>query len=158
MFLTHFVISLMVSSFTIAVIMLIKKVFQKQLSAKWQYNLWFLLMIALTLPYIPNQFINFGNHFISLNVNQSNGISPSTIHSGDDVVSNENWMHDFTVSVNRPNLEFLNIIFTGIWIAGMLVLAVMTVHAWLKVTSIKSTTTELKIKTFSSYLISVSSN
>ncbi|MDN4075280.1 BlaR1 family beta-lactam sensor/signal transducer [Fictibacillus terranigra] len=146
MFLTHFVISLMVSSFTIAVIMLIKKVFQKQLSAKWQYNLWFLLMIALTLPYIPNQLINFGNRFISLNVNQSNGISPSTTHTGDDVVSNGNWMHDFTVSVSRPNLEFLNIIFSGIWIAGMLVLAVMTIHAWLKVTSIKGTTTELKNK------------
>lgn len=144
MFITYFVISFMVSSFTIAVIMLIKKVFQKQLSAKWQYNLWFLLLTALTLPFIPNNLFDFGNHFVLFGGNQSNGISPSTIVNREQVFGNVNWLQDFTISVNRSSPAFLNIILAGIWIAGMLVLAVLTIYAWLKIKNIKSTTSCVK--------------
>ncbi|WP_221568379.1 BlaR1 family beta-lactam sensor/signal transducer [Alkalihalobacillus sp. TS-13] len=143
---TNFVVSLIVSSFTIAVIMLIKKVFQKQLSAKWQYNLWFLLLIALTLPFIPKQLIDFGDHFISWDVTQRNGIGRTSNANGDDVSRNVNWMQDFTLSVDRSSPELLNIVLAGIWIAGMLVMIVLTIHALLKVKNIKRTTTELKNK------------
>ncbi|MBT2674753.1 BlaR1 family beta-lactam sensor/signal transducer [Streptomyces sp. ISL-14] len=147
MFFTNFVISFLVSSFTIAVIMLFKKVFQKQLSAKWQYNLWFLLLIALTLPFIPNHLFNFGNDFIlDLNLNQNNGINPSIITNGDQLIRNVNWMQDFTISVNQTNLVFLDIILAGTWIAGMFIWAALTIHAWLKLKKIKSTISALKNK------------
>jgi bla regulator protein blaR1 len=146
MFLTHFFISFIVSSFTIVVIMLIKKVFQKQLSVKWQYHLWFLLLIALTLPFIANHLTNVGNHFNLLDINQSSGISPSIIANGDHGFKNTNWMQDFTSTVNRPSLEFLNEILAGTWGAGVIVMAVLTIHAWFKIKSIKRTTSDLKNK------------
>jgi bla regulator protein BlaR1 len=144
MFLTLFVISFIVSSFTIAVIIMIKKVFQRQLSAKWHYYLWFLLLIALTLPFISGYLFNFVKYFHLMDVNQSNRISTSTIANGNQRFENNNWMQDFTVSVNRPSLDFLNNILAGIWIAGIIVMAVLTIHAWLKIKKIKSTTTGLK--------------
>jgi bla regulator protein BlaR1 len=144
MFLTHFVISFIVSSFTIAVIMLIKKVFQRQLSAKWHYYLWFLLLIVLTLPFISGYLFNFVKYFHLLDINQSNKIRTSTIVNGNQRFENNNWMQDFTVSVNRPSLDFLNNILAGIWIAGIIVMAVLTIHACLKIKKIKSTTTGLK--------------
>lgn len=144
MFLTHFVISFIVSSFTIAVIMLIKQVFQRQLSAKWHYYLWFLLLIGLTLPFISSYLFNFVKYFHLLDVKQSNGISTSTIANGNQRFENNNWMQDFTVSVNRPNLDFLSNILAVIWIAGIIVMTVLTIYAWLKLKKIKSTTTCLK--------------
>lgn len=146
MFFTHFVISFIVSSSTIAVIMVIKKVFQKQLSAKWQYNLWFLVLAALTFPFIPNHLFNFGNYFTLLDINQSNKTSSSNISVSDHNLKNGNWMQDFTISVNHPSLESLNIILAGIWIVGVLVLSVLFINAWLKIKKIKDTTSVLKTK------------
>lgn len=145
-FLTYFVISLIVSSITIAVIMLVKKVFQKQLSAKWQYNLWFLHLVALTLPFLPKHLVDFGNHFISLDVNQNNETSASMNTSEAYVSGNLNWMQDFTISVNRFDLEFLNILLASLWVAGMLVMAVLTLRGGFMLKKIKSTATVPKNK------------
>ncbi|MFD2922250.1 BlaR1 family beta-lactam sensor/signal transducer [Halobacillus naozhouensis] len=144
MFFTHLVTSFIVSSITIVMIMLIKKLFSKHLSAKWQYNIWFLLLIALTLPFIPKQLIHFENHFFSFDMNQSNRMSTPFINNTDGAgLSNENWMKDFTVSVNRLNLDFLNIALASIWVAGMLVMAGLALHAWFKLKKIKDTATVL---------------
>lgn len=145
-FLTYFVISFMVSSVTIGVIMLIKKVFQQQLSAKWQYNLWFLLLIALTLPFISTHLFTFGDHIHLYDVNHSNKIAAPANATGDHMIQNVNWMRDFTISVNRFTPDFLNMIIGGIWIAGVLVFAVLTIRGWLKIKEIKSSTSGLKNK------------
>ncbi len=113
--------------------MIIKKVFQKQLSAKWQYNLWFLVLVALTLPFIPNHLFNFGNYFTLLDLNQSNGTSSSNISVSDHNLKNGNWMQDFTISVNHPSLESVNIILACTWIVGVLILSVLFINAWLKI-------------------------
>ncbi|WP_188433244.1 BlaR1 family beta-lactam sensor/signal transducer [Kroppenstedtia guangzhouensis] len=143
--LTHLVIGFIVSSLTIAVIMLIRKVFQKQLSAKWQYNLWFLLLIALTLPFIPSHLFNFENNASFFDINHGNRIGAPANATGDHVM-NVNWLQDFTLSVNHSIPDFLNIVIAGIWMAGVFVLSVLTIQAWLKVKDIKSSTSEVKNK------------
>nr|WP_286171324.1 BlaR1 family beta-lactam sensor/signal transducer [Lentibacillus populi] len=146
MFFTHFVISFIVSSFTVAIIMLFRKLFKKQLSAKWQYNLWFLLLIALTLPFIPNHLFDFGNYF-SWDSLQNNVSGDDAIASaGDHASKGKNWMQDFAISVNRFDLTFLSEILAGIWMIGILVMIALSIHAWLKLKRIKSTTSSLKNK------------
>ncbi|MBS4189880.1 BlaR1 family beta-lactam sensor/signal transducer [Bacillus sp. FJAT-49705] len=146
MLFTHLVTSFIVSSITIVVILLIRRLFSKQLSAKWQYNLWFLLLIALTLPFIPKQLLHFENHFILFNINQSNRVGSSISTTEGSMLSNVNWMQDFTIPVNHLNLKFLNVGLTSIWIAGMLVMAVLFLYAWFKLKKIKNTTTVLNNK------------
>lgn len=144
MFFTHLITSFFVSTITIVVILLIRKLFSKQLSAKWQYNLWFLLLIALTLPFIPKQLIHFKNPFIFFHINQSNKVGDSSISTVEGSrLSNVNWMQDFAIPVNQLNLKFLTVGLTTIWIAGMLVMAVLFLQAWFKVRKIKNTTTVL---------------
>ncbi|MDR4889567.1 BlaR1 family beta-lactam sensor/signal transducer [Fredinandcohnia sp. QZ13] len=146
MFYTHLVTSFIVSSITIVVILLFRRLFPKQLSAKWQYNLWFLLLIALTLPLIPKHLLQFENHIL-FNINQSNRVGETTISTTEgSTLSNVNWMQDFTVSVNHLNLKFLNVGLTSIWIAGMVVTAVLYLHAWFNLKKIKKTTTVLNNK------------
>src|SRR5699024_9960946 len=74
----HLTISFYISSVMVIVIMLSRKVFKNQLSSKWQYNLWFLLLIALLLPYVPTQLLNFGNKFIWNGNQNSNPVSSGT--------------------------------------------------------------------------------
>ncbi|MEI3606154.1 BlaR1 family beta-lactam sensor/signal transducer [Pseudogracilibacillus sp. SE30717A] len=147
MFFTHLVTSLIASSVTIVVILLIRRLFSKQLSAKWQYNLWFLLLIALTLPFIPKQLIDFKNHFIFFDINQSNTVGDSSISTTEaSKFSDVNWMQDFAIPVHHLNLKFLNVGLTSIWIAGMFVMAVLFLHGWFKLKKIKNTTKVLNNK------------
>ncbi|WP_172840576.1 BlaR1 family beta-lactam sensor/signal transducer [Virgibacillus phasianinus] len=143
MFFTHLIVSFIVSSFTFAIITLFRKLFKKQLSAKWQYNLWFILLIALTLPFIPNHFFDFGNIF-TWDIDQGNGSSPSSGTTGNQTLTDGNWMRDFTISVNRLDLTLLNEILAAIWMTGMLVMIALTIHAWLKLKKIKDTTSSLR--------------
>ncbi|WP_342028615.1 BlaR1 family beta-lactam sensor/signal transducer [Salibacterium halotolerans] len=123
--------------------MLIRKIFKNQLLPKWKYNLWFLLLIALLLPYIPTQLLNFGDKF-TWNGNQNSNPLPSvTTTENPGSQENENWMHDFSTSVNRIDLTLLDHVLTIIWMAGMLVMIVFFIHAWMKLRQIKKSTTLL---------------
>jgi bla regulator protein BlaR1 len=144
MFFTHFVVSFILSTFTVVVIMLIRKIFQKQLSAKWQYNIWFLLPIALTLPFIPNDL--FGNFFVSefnvINEQNSSLNKPKGAH----ILKNNNWMQNFTVSVNRLDTTYLDTTFAVLWILGICIMTILNVHSWLKLKRMQNTTLNIKNK------------
>lgn len=144
MFFTYFIICLIVSSLTITGILLVRSIFKKQLSSKGQYYLWFLLLIALILPFIPVQLLPIEFPNIVLEVDQGDGTIPSFKITEE--VQNSNWKQDYSVSVNRANLEYLNIMTASIWIAGMLVMTALAVKAWLEVRKIKRTTYSLKNK------------
>ncbi|MFU0789719.1 MAG: BlaR1 family beta-lactam sensor/signal transducer [Virgibacillus proomii] len=140
MFLTLFITGLLVSSFTIAIILLIKKVFRNQLSAKWHYNLWFLLLFALTLPFIPTNLV-VESHlmpFHTFQENQKNESNRSNVGAEQALdISDNTWMQDFATNVNRPDLDNFNIVIASIWLIGILVLFMLYFHAWLKLRSIK---------------------
>ncbi|WP_031335060.1 BlaR1 family beta-lactam sensor/signal transducer [Virgibacillus sp. CM-4] len=136
MYFTHFVISFIVSSFTVVVITLIRKVFKRQLTAKWRYYLWFLMFLGLTLPFIPTNILQVENYF-NVDVSQSTQINSSST-SMKQTPGEENWMQDFSVSVNRLDLTVLNEILANIWILGILILSVLAINACLKLKKIKS--------------------
>ncbi|MFS0557006.1 BlaR1 family beta-lactam sensor/signal transducer [Brevibacillus sp. 179-C9.3 HS] len=138
MLVNHVVITLIVSSCTIALIFLIRKLFHSQLSARWQYNLWFLLLVALTPVFIPNYFFDFGNLFVS-GMNQRNEAGGTTLAAQAPVFENANWVQDLTLSVSRYTPDSLSTIFVSIWVVGMIVCALFTVSAWLNIRQIKRT-------------------
>ncbi|QGH36760.1 BlaR1 family beta-lactam sensor/signal transducer [Gracilibacillus salitolerans] len=129
-----------ISSFVVIIILLIRKLFKNQLTSKWQYNLWFTLLIALTIPLLPTDLLDFGTKF-TWNENQ-NSISPSSNPSRENLVteSERNWMQDLSISVNRFDLTLLNQSITIIWITGMLVMIALVIHAWIKLQRIKKST------------------
>lgn len=132
-------VKLALSSIMVMTIMLIRKIFKNQLSSKWQYNLWFLFMISLLLPYLPIQFLDFGNNF-TWNENQNSAPSASNTTTENPVSDNGNWMHDFSTSVNRMDLTFLDDVSTIIWITGAAVIFAFTIHACMRIREIKKST------------------
>lgn len=139
----HFVISFIVSSFTVIVITLIRYVFKKQLSAKWRYRLWFFLLIALTLPFIPNDLLRFGN-FFSFNHNQEESQINASNTSIEETQMNESWMQDLSVSVNRLDLTAVNEILVSIWVIGIIIFTALIIQSWLKLNKIKISMTSIE--------------
>ncbi|MFD2655585.1 BlaR1 family beta-lactam sensor/signal transducer [Gracilibacillus thailandensis] len=136
----HLAVSMFLSSFVVIVIMLIRKIFKNQLSSKWQYNLWFILLIALTMPLLPTDLLDVGTK-LTWNGNQSSILSSSNTSTANLVTdSGGNWMKDLSISVNRFDLTLLNQLFTIIWMTGMLVMIVLTIQAWMKLQRIKKST------------------
>lgn len=146
MFLTTLITGFIISSITVGFILLIKKLFQKQLSAKWQYNLWYLLLVALVIPFIPAHFLPAGNLFNAFTGNQSIEGSSDSINNAaaEHEGTNTNWMQDFSVTVTQTNTDLLNGIAAGIWIAGALIFTIFSIHAWLKLKGIKKSISPVK--------------
>ncbi|GAE94695.1 hypothetical protein JCM21714_3876 [Gracilibacillus boraciitolerans JCM 21714] len=140
----HLGVCLFISSFVVIVILLIRRIFKYQLSSKWQYNLWFILLAALTIPFLPTNVLDFGTKFTyggpqtsMPTASNSTTANPITENGGD-------WMRDFSVSVSRFDLTFLSPFLTIIWVSGMLVMFAFTVHAWLRLRSIKKSMSIIK--------------
>ncbi|WP_264740531.1 BlaR1 family beta-lactam sensor/signal transducer [Cytobacillus firmus] len=141
-FLSVFLECLLVSSFTIGVILLLKKLLKKHLTAQAQYNLWFLLLLALPLPLIPLQFMPFADSLSFWNSNSS--LQSQTAPSAEIPLRQNNWMEDITVSVERYDLTLLTHALFFIWISGVAILTVFTLIAMLKISKIKKHTNSLR--------------
>lgn len=140
MFLALFITGLLISSFTVGAILLIKKVFRNQLSAKWHYNLWFIMLFALTLPFIPTNLIAESHltPFSTFQENQETESNKSNIDAQQAQDSNDHtWMQDFAMNVNRPDLASLNMVIASIWLIGAMALFMFHIHAWLKLKNMK---------------------
>jgi bla regulator protein BlaR1 len=138
MFFSMFVTSFIVSIVSAAGIMLIKAIFRKQLTAQWHYNIWFLLLVALTIPLIPSHFFHLGTFFTGFDGSLHNEIGVSATGPGNQEPGNANWLQDFTISVNRAAPPFLQIMTAAFWLAGMLAFAIVTMHSWLKIKDMKT--------------------
>ncbi|WP_419893201.1 BlaR1 family beta-lactam sensor/signal transducer [Oceanobacillus kimchii] len=148
MFVTTLLTSFIISSITVGFILLMKKLFQKQLSAKWQYNLWYLLLAALIIPFIPAYLLPAGNLFHTFTDSSSieGGSASKNNAAAKAGETNTDWMQDFSVTVTQTNTELLNGIAAGIWIAGALVLAVFSIRAWVNLRSIKKSISQVENK------------
>ncbi|MGE7927013.1 BlaR1 family beta-lactam sensor/signal transducer [Lysinibacillus xylanilyticus] len=138
MFLTHFIIGILVSSFSVTVILLIRKWFGRQLTAKWHYHLWIFLFIALTLPFIPTRLYNFGFLFSREYMYQTTAVSPNTEINGTNMMQGLHLIQDFSVSVNQIDLTLLNMGVMGLWILGLLLFTFTMVRGWITLRKIKN--------------------
>jgi bla regulator protein BlaR1 len=138
MFLTHFIIGLLVSSFSVTVILLIRKWFGRQLTANWYYHLWMFLFMALALPFIPTDLYNFSSLFSSGDTYQTNAPSSNMEITGTDMMQGLHLIQDFSVSVNRADLSLLNMGVMGLWMSGMLLFTFTMVRGWLTLRRIKN--------------------
>lgn len=149
MFLTLFITGLIVSSFTVGVILLIKKIFRNQLSAKWHYNLWFILLFALTLPFLPANLV-VESHlmpFHTFQESQENASNRSNVGAQQALdISDNTLMQDFATNVNRPDLDSLNMVIASIWLMGAMALFMLHSHAWLKLRHMKRSAMSIEDK------------
>jgi len=126
-FFTFFIAATTLSSIGILLILLVKKGLRKHISARWQYHLGLLFFLLLSMPLIPSSFfasLNIGLWLNTTGFERGMGTSITTGEGTSSVYGME-WLHDFTISANRITPEYLLIIFTGVWIAGIIASAII---------------------------------
>jgi bla regulator protein BlaR1 len=121
MFLSYLLASVGMSSITFSLIFVVQKAFAKQLSAKWKYHLWFLFLVSLTLPLLPNEWINV-THKFSFDLSHYINSHSSFDHTNNQqhITGDTDWLQNFPIQTTRFDVPLLNKWLTSIWIIGML--------------------------------------
>ena len=134
----------------IGILLIAKRMFKNNLSSRMQYNLWFLLLGLLTVPFMPVRLIGFPQIFSwlgSLRGSAASGIG-TTIGENPGITPTQNadWMNDFTLSVNFKPPSIAGYILLGIWIAGILAMIILLIKSSFRLRSLKKSALPLQNK------------
>ncbi len=134
----------------IGILLIAKRIFKNNLSSRMQYNLWFLLLGLLAVPFIPFRLIGFPQIFSwlgSLRSSSSSGTGTAMGESPDfNPIGNINWMNDFTLSVNSETSSITEYILLGIWLAGILAMIILVIKSSLRLRSLAKSALPLQNK------------
>ncbi len=142
-FFTRFLISSVVISVLTMLVWAVKNAFRNHISARWQYNIWFLVLLMLVLPFIPYHFLPEQVYDgLTYTLPFSNGFMSNTANSqplGNILINNGEWLNDFYLSVNTYTPQLFNTAMMVVWLAGMLVFIFIITSGHFKIIKIKKT-------------------
>lgn len=137
-FMLRFFIYNMLISGIIGIFLIVKRILRNSLSGRMQYNLWFLLLGLLAVPFIPFRLTRFPQ-IVSLKIFSWLG---SLIHSpvsdakttvpetaGTSLTGNADWINDFALSVNSRTPSTAGYLLLGIWGIGMLAMTILVIKS-----------------------------
>jgi len=141
---TPFIIRFLLSTFTLSLfiigILFVKRVLKRHISIQFQYKIWYLLLVLLVVPFIPNELFNWGNMYNRFGEFMSDtNLLPELFTQNMNVdhhIANSNWLQDFTISVNRFTHETWINLLLGIWIAGIGMMVLFTLLSNIRIVRI----------------------
>lgn len=149
-FMIRFLICNVFISGIIGILLIAKRIFQNNLSGRMQYNLWFLLLGLLAVPFIPFRLIGFPQIFSWLGSLRSSLSSNAGTTMGETIgtnpTGNVNWINDFTLSVNSEAPSIAGYILLGIWIVGILAMIILVIKSALRLRNLKKSALPLQNK------------
>lgn len=147
-FMIRFLICNVFISGIIGILLIAKRIFKNNLSSRMQYNLWFLLLGLLAVPFIPFRLIGFPQIFSwlgSLRSSPSSGAGTNIAGTAEAVTTgNTNWMNDFTLSVNSETPSIAGYILLGIWIVGILAMIILVIKSSLRLHTLEKSALPLQ--------------
>lgn len=140
-FMIRFFICNLFMSMIIGIFLLAKHLLKDSLTSRMHYNLWFLLLGLLVIPFLPVRSIYFAQIFTWFN----NLKHPSTSYmetvmqetSPDVAFHTTNWMNDFSVSVSQKTPPTIGVILCILWCIGIFIMLVLTIKSMLRFHTIK---------------------
>ena len=132
----------------IGILLLIKHIFRNCLSSRMQYNLWFLLLGLLAVPFLPFQFFRLSELFAWLqnlhlvSTVQTEGHVDQTFHAN--LTNTQNWMEDFTLSVNRRTPSMISYLLLALWVSGILVMLILAIRSAIRLYTLKNSALPLQ--------------
>ena len=147
-FMIHFLICNVFISGIIGILVTAKRIFKNSLSSRMQYDLWFMLLWLLAVPFIPLRLIGFPQIFSWLGSLRSfpafNTGTAIVKNIGTDLIGNVNRMNDFTLSVNTEAAYNAGCILSGIWIAGILTMTLLAIKSSFRLRKLKKSALPLQ--------------
>ena len=147
-FMIRFFLSNIFISGIVVLLLIVKKIFKNSLSGRMHYNLWFLLLGLLAVPFVPFRLIRLlklSSWFDSLrSFPFSNAGIKMSQAEGTNLTGNVNWMNDFTVSVQNWTPSIAGYISLGIWMTGILVMVLLILKSALRLRAIRKSALPLQ--------------
>ena len=132
----------------IGILLMIKRIFKNILSSRMQYNLWFLLLGLLAVPFIPFRFISLPQIFSWLGSLRTFLSSGSGTTMGEAVrinpTGNTDWMNDFAISVHSKTPSIVGYILSGIWIVGIFAMIILVIKSSLRLRTLEKSALPLQ--------------
>ena len=147
-FMIRFLICNVFISGIIGILLIAKRIFKNNLSSRMQYNLWFLLLGLLVVPFIPFRLIGFPQIFSWLGSLRNSPASGTAITMGEaagiNPTGNTDWMNDFALSVNSETPSIAGYILLGIWIVGIFAMIILVIKSSLRLRTLEKSALPLQ--------------
>ena len=147
-FMIRFLICNVFISGIIGILLIAKRIFKNNLSSRMQYNLWFLLLGLLAVPFIPFRLIGLPQIFSWLVSLRSSPASSATTAIGEaegiNLAGNTDWMNDFALSVNSETPSIAGYILLGIWIVGIITIIILVIKSSFRLRTLKKSALPLQ--------------
>ena len=149
-FMIRFLICNVFISGIIGILLIAKRIFKNNLSSRMQYNLWFLLLGLLVVPFMPFRLIGFPQIFSWLGSLRNFPASGNAITTGEaagiNPTGNTDWMNDFALSVNNETPSIAGYILLGIWIVGIFAMIILVIKSSLRLRNLEKSALPLQNK------------
>lgn len=147
-FMIRFLICNIFISGIVGILLVFKRIFKNSLSCRMQYNLWFLLIGVLAVPFLPFSLTGFSrifswfSHLENSFVSNTPNVTEKALGTG--LIENTNWMDNFAISINSNTPSFVGNILSGIWIAGILTMIILVIKSSLNLRTLKKSSLPLQ--------------
>ena len=132
----------------IGILLIAKRIFKNNLSSRMQYNLWFLLLGLLAVPFIPFRLIGFPQIFSWLGSLRSSPASGTATAIGEaegiHPTGNTDWMNNFALSVNSETPSIAGNLLLGIWIVGIFAMIILVIKSSLRLHTLEKSALPLQ--------------
>ena len=134
----------------IGFLMIVKRVFKNYLTSRMQFNLWFLLLGILAVPFVPFRPASF-TQVLALFDAWKNAVSSNkgTITEGilnPNTSGAVNQINDFALSVSRKTPSMIGLILCGIWLVGILAMILLVIKSVSRLNAMKKSALPLQNK------------
>lgn len=135
----------------IGFLIIVKRAFKNYLTSRMQFNIWFLLLGILAVPFVPFRPASF-TQVLALFCPWKNAVSSNkgTIAEGilnPNTSGAVNQMHDFALSVSREMPSMIGLILCGIWLVGILAMILFVIKSVSRLNAMKKSALPLQNRT-----------
>ncbi len=147
-FIIRFLICNIFISMIIGLFLFVKHLLRNALTARMHYNLWYLLLGLLAVPFIPVRLIRFPQIFAwfkNLKNTSSSPIGSVIKETASPIRPNTaEWMNDFSISVSKKTPGAIGLILCILWGIGIFIMIAMIIRATLRLHNIKNSALPLQ--------------
>lgn len=135
-FMMRFILCNLFLTGILAMFLLVRRLLNNTLSCRMRYNLWYLLPLILTVPFLPFRPAGFPPLFSWSDRTGSVFAAPESGTGGAGPGKSAGWLHDFTVSVTRTP-SVIGAVLSAVWITGILAMLFLIFQSFLRLHTLK---------------------
>lgn len=146
-FTIRFLICNIFISSIIVIFLTVKRILKHNLSGRIQYNLWFLLLGLLSVPFFPFRIMGFPPFFSWLNnlkSFQNSDVLTVGKATNANLSKSTTFITDFSLSINSNTPSAMGYILFGVWTFGMLVIILLFMKSFFRINALKKSALPLQ--------------